>query len=534
MFRITSSFTLLLAVACSLDLIAQTPQILWDYELQDAAFGNAALADVDNDGYPEIVFSCYRNDSSVYMLNAEDGSLLWKYNTGGCNDVAPLIIDADGDGDLEVILPSSCVAKTFCLDADSGYVQWEAPTRGSDSPPTAGDVDNDGKLEILHGEFGGYVICLNAENGTQLWELPLDLNSWIQTAPALLDVDQNGQLDFVVANWSFGSNHRLWAVRADIPQILWTDTLPDDYMYHGAAFADLDQDGKAELTIGCYDGKVYCYNAEDGSLSWEYQFPSGSYYIGAPTSIGDLDSDGLPEVVFIDAWKVGVLEHNGTLKWSYTIPSLGQSFRGAALADLNSDDTLDVIFGTTTGKLFVLHGASGALLHSVDLSAHAGSSDFEIDHGPVVADFDLDGDLEVFIVGGHAEYPNIQNNWGRAYAVSFPGASAPYGIEPWSMFRHDVRRSATTWGLFVPVSSPDPEHADLVVSPNPSDGLVHFSWDGISDASLLRWWDLSGRLVGKHSVSVDESSFSVRLRPGCYIITLSDGERMHTRRAIVY
>ncbi|HRY99097.1 MAG TPA: FG-GAP-like repeat-containing protein, partial [Bacteroidales bacterium] len=404
---------------------AQSPQVLWNYELNDAAFGNAALADVDNDGYPEVVFSCYRNDSSVYMLNAEDGSLLWKYNTGGCNDVAPLIIDTDGNGDLEVILPSSCVAKTFCLDADSGYVQWEAPTRGSDSPPTAGDVDNDGKLEILHGEFGGYVICLNAESGSQLWELPLDLNSWIQTAPALLDVDQNGQLDFVVANWSFGSNHRVWAVRADNAQILWTDTLPDDYIYHGAAFADLDHDSKAELTIGSYDGKVYCYNAEDGSLAWDYNFPSGSNYIGAPTSIGDLDRDGWPEVVFIDGWKVGVLEHNGVLKWSYTIPSYGQSFRGAALADMNSDDTLDVVFGTTTGKLFVLHGATGALLHTVDLASHVGSADFEIDHGPVVADFDLDGDLEVFVVGGHAEYPNVQNNWGRAYAVSFPGASAP-------------------------------------------------------------------------------------------------------------
>lgn len=526
-------FTLLLAVAFKMNIIAQTPQVLWYYELNDAAFGNAALEDVDGDGYPEVVFSCYRNDSSVYMLNAEDGSLLWKYNTGGCNDVAPLIIDADGDGDLEVILPSSCVAKTFCLDADSGYVQWEAPTRGSDSPPTAGDVDNDGKLEILHGEFGGYVICLNAENGSQLWELPLDLNSWIQTAPALLDVDQNGQLDLVVANWSFGTNHKVWAVRGDNQQILWMDTLPDDHMYHGAAFADLDQDGKPELTLGCYDGKVYCYNAEDGSLAWQYQLPSGSYYIGAPTSIGDLDRDGLPEVVFIDAWKVGVLEHNGTLKWSYTIPSLGQSFRGAALADMNSDDTLDVVFGTTTGKLIVLHGATGAVLHTVDLASQVGSTDFEIDHGPVVADFDLDGDLEVFVVGGHAEYPNIQNNWGRAYAVSFPGASAPPGIIPWPMFRHDIARSATTWGLFTESFSQPAGDKSFLASPNPSDGLVHYSWEGIQDALKIEWRDLSGRVVAEHYPTGAETSCSIRLPAGYYITMLITNSRVYSQRTIV-
>jgi len=199
---------IILTVTCSLLFIskvnAQSPTIKWWYDINDASFGQSAAGDIDSDGKMEVVFGCYRNDSSVYALNAEDGSLLWKYNTHpygaeGCNDVAPIIYDVDNDDSLEVIVPSSCNPTTFCFNGKTGAVKWQTPTRGSDSPPTIADIDNDGKPEILHGEFEGYVICINAENGSVAWEIPVDLNSWIQTAPTVVDLDTNGQLDFVVA-----------------------------------------------------------------------------------------------------------------------------------------------------------------------------------------------------------------------------------------------------------------------------------------------------------------------------------------------
>lgn len=90
----------------------------------DSSFGQSAAGDIDNDGKLEVVFGCYRNDSSVYALNAEDGTLLWRQNTrnpfgGGCNDVAIALYDIDGDDSLEVIVPSSCNANTFCFRGKS-------------------------------------------------------------------------------------------------------------------------------------------------------------------------------------------------------------------------------------------------------------------------------------------------------------------------------------------------------------------------------------------------------------------------------
>ena len=77
-------------------------------------------------------------------------------------------------------------------------------------------------------------------------------------------------------------------------------------MYHGCSFADIDEDGKPELVIGCYDNHVYVFNGEDGSLTWQYIAPS---YIGAPTSIGDLNNDGFFEIVFTSYNMLGRNSH---------------------------------------------------------------------------------------------------------------------------------------------------------------------------------------------------------------------------------
>jgi len=453
-------------ISC-LQMMGQSPQIKWWYDTDDMAFGNAAMADVDEDGLPEIVFSTYRNDERIIVLNAEDGSLLWDYNTGGCNDVAPLIADVDLDGNLEIILPGSCVPKTWCFDAATGNIEWICTTHGSDSPPVMADVDNDDKPEIIHGGFDGWITCINGEYGSIQWEFNADPNSWIQTAPAILDVDNNGQLDFIVANWSFGTNHRIFAFRGDDHSLIWESDLPQDVTYHGAAIADIDEDGNPELAIGSYDGVLRVLNAEDGSLLWDYAFNTPTY-IGAPVSIGNLNQDENLELVFIDWYKLGVVSKNGNLIWNYNIPGYANSFRGAALSDVNEDGVTDVVIGTSEGDVIALSGNNGNLIWNISLRAHYGGDEFEIDHGPLISDFDNDGLLDIFVVGGHAEYPAVQNNFGRAYAITLESSIVDEG---WTMFRHDLLRNACACNVpvFPGVSSQKVNSGNLV-KPNPNDG----------------------------------------------------------------
>jgi outer membrane protein assembly factor BamB len=505
-------------------LQAQSPRILWFFDTRDASFGQTAAGDIDGDGKLELVFGCYRNDSSVYALNAEDGSLLWKYNTHapgyeGCNDVAPIIHDIDGDGQKEVIVPSSCNAVTFCFEGRTGAVRWTARTRGSDSPPTIGDVDRDGKLEILHGEFGGYVICINAEDGSVSWEIPVDTRSWIQTAPTLVDLDRDGSPDFVVATWNrtAGDTNKVYAFRGIDHSLLWTYPLTN-VVYHGTAVADFDRDGKPELVIGDYSGTVSVLNGEDGSLAWSHVFPA-NFYAGAPVSVGDLDGDGSCEIIASGWYKYRALRSDGRTMWEYDIPQYASSFRGAALVDVDNDALPDVVFGTGNGAVIGLKGTTGDTLWTVDLASHHGSAAFEIDHAPVIADFDGDGTLDLFIVGGHAEYPDFKNNFGRGYAISIGRGAGP----DWLMFQKNANRNGSlctqepSSAEDAPVSPP----VSVDLFPNPSGGIVKIRAVGlrrVDVANLLGMTLLSNHCEGDET-AIDAGS----LPAGMYLIRLTVG-----------
>lgn len=475
---------------------AQAPSIKWQYNLRDAAFGQAAAADIDNDGKLEIVFSTYRNDGFMYVLNAENGSLKWKYDVGGCADAAPLIYDVDGNGDLEIVLAGSCNPVTFCFDADSGFVQWQTPIYGSDSPPSIADLDKDGKLEIIHGQFDGYVISINGENGSVNWNFQVDTGCWVQTDPAIVDVDKNGQLDFVVGTWSFNDTaSALYCYTGNNHTLKWKNRMPQGTIYHGAAFGDLDKDGKAELTIGDYNGDLYCLNAENGTISWRDSFPPGFNYIGAPTSMADLDRDGWLDVVICDAYHVRARKHNGQMLWDYAIPKNGTAFRGVAIADINNDSYLDVTFGTSAGEVISLNGNNGTLIKSFDLKAHYGK-EFNLDHAPLIADFDNDGVKDVFIVGGHAEYPAIQNNYGHAYALSWGVGKGP----DWKMFRRDVRRSAcvcdSNMNPLTPVGVEKMTTGakNLLLYPNPAHTTISFEAPVIVNPIVLLYNGIGQRI----------------------------------------
>lgn len=510
---------------CFVQAEAQFPQIKWWFDTHDASFGQTAAGDIDGDGRFEVVFGCYRNDSCVYALNAEDGSLLWKYNTHpagaeGCNDVAPVLYDMDGDDSLEVIVPSSCNPKTFCFRGSNGAVQWQTPTAGSDSPPTVADLDGNVNPEILHGGFDGHVLCINGENGSVAWSLTVNNNSWVQTAPTIEDLDGDGDLDFVVATWAFGNDtSRVYAYRGTDHSLMWSEPLPD-VVYHGTAVADLDGDSKPELVIGSYDGKLYVFNGEDGSKAWDYQ---GDYYIGAPASIADLDSDGLSEVVFCDAWGVGSLTSGGDLNWYYPIPGNGNAFRGVAIADIDGDDMPDLAFGTSNGKVIALHGDDGSVIFNLDLAAHYGNP-FEIDHAPVIADFDNDNTIDIFLVGGHTEYPNFQDNYGRGYMISAGAGRGP----AWTMFQHDVRRrSNLSDSTMTPVPEQEPGiPEDLMIRPNPAGDRITVT---ASRPGLLEILDCTGRIrmtfaCGNETVSIDVRN----LEPGIYIARMNTD---HSRSA---
>ncbi len=544
---------LLLSGVYIVALQAQTMK--WHYNLKDVSFGQTAAVDVDGDGKLELIFSTYWNDSNVYCLNSENGSLKWKHPqpgpSGGCNDAGPLIFDPFGNGNYKVVIPGSCMDTTICLDADSGYVQWKTITGGSDSPPSAADVDGDGKQEVLHGTFYGDVQCLNGQTGAKKWTLLVDTNAAIESEPAII---KNGaELDLAVATWDFTlDSNRIACYRASDHSLKWKH-YTHNLLYHGPAVGDLFRDGQKEIVIGDYDGYLYCIRSSDGVLLWVDSVSKAAHgYIGAPVTLADIDNDGFLDIIYMDGSSVRAVNRHDSAMWTYTAP-LGDyiNFRGAAVADVNNDHYKDVTFCTDYGKLISLDGHTGSVIRSFDLRNYANtvlgdtSSIFEVDNAPIISDFDHDSVLDVFIIGGKGRSDSTTpTDYGYAFCLSWGTGRGP----DWTMFRHDIRRNACvcdTNGLPVTTGTGNVAGYEFnpVILPNPSAGnfVVSFSLPYPEHVSISVT-DIAGREVipvtntnaaeGWNNVVFD-SYKTERMASGIYLLIIRGDGINSTQRFII-
>ena len=530
---------------------AQT--MLWTYPLKDVSFGQTAARDVDGDGKLELIFSTYWNDSNVYCLNAEDGSLKWKHHQpgpgGGCNDAGPLIFDPFGNGNYKVVIPGSCMDTTFCVDADSGYVQWKTVTGGGDSPPSTADVDGDGRPDVLHGTFFGKIECLNGQTGAIKWTLPVDANAAIESEATI--VRNGAELDFASSTWDFTlDSNRIACYRASDHSLKWAH-YTNNLIYHGAATGDLFRNGEQELVVGDYDGYLYCLKASDGTLLWKDSVSKiAGGYIGAPVTLADLDNDGYLDVIYMDGSMVRVVNRNDSTMWTYVVPGADYTnFRGAVVADVNNDNIKDVTFCTDYGIVTSLDGATGAVIRTYDLLNYATtvlgdtSSIFEVDNAPIIADMNGDGVLDLFIIAGKGRSDSTTyNDYGYAFCVSWGIGKGP----AWTMFRHDERRTAClcdTSGLPLATTTTLLQHnSDVQIMPNPSTGAfnVLFSLPQSCDITVSIT-DMTGKVVlptrsGYYKAGSTTIGFSKEqtdaLPSGVYFVRLS-GELLNAAERVL-
>jgi outer membrane protein assembly factor BamB len=307
-------------------------------------------------------------------------TLLWSYMTGNQVDGHPSLGDIDNDGKIEVVV-GSVDYKIYAINGENGSLLWSYKTGGAVySSPSLGDIDNDGKLEVVVGSLDYKIYALNGEDGSLLWSY--GTGNYVFSVPSFGDIDNDGKLEVVV-----GSNDdKIYAINGENGSLLWSYTTGGD-VHSSPSLGDIDNDGKLEVVVGSSDYKIYALNGEDGSLLWSWT--TGGMVISSP-SLGDIDNDGKLEVV-VGSWdyKLYALNgENGSLLWSYTAGNGVDS--NPSLGDIDNDGKLEVVVGCRDSKVYALNGENGSLLWSYITGSSNTSS-------PSLGDINNDGKLEVII-----------------------------------------------------------------------------------------------------------------------------------------
>jgi len=180
------------------------------------------VADLDADGDWEIIF--VSEDDKLHVVH-QDGSYYAGFprylrSQSVNEDVtcpSPAVGDFDEDGELEIVVVevyNSLESYIHVVDTDiaggtSGQTMSGWPYRvpgNSESSPVIGDIDGDGRLDIVFGIGGGSTESPNnlyaiTHGGQDVAGFPLTLGGPIRPAPVICDLDDDQDVDIVYGGW---------------------------------------------------------------------------------------------------------------------------------------------------------------------------------------------------------------------------------------------------------------------------------------------------------------------------------------------
>ncbi len=352
-------------------------------------YDSLALGDVDLDGKPEIIVS---RGISVCAINGEDGSEIWRFRVmGRIPDIS--LGDVDGDGELEVTLSTSG-GYIYVLDGEDGSLIWRRYFDAIVGNTIAqGDVDGDGKLELVFGDFHGYVYAYNGEDGSLLWKFDTQ-RRWVCGCIAMGDLNGDGDLEVIAGTFGDKENSTIFCLDGSTGSVIWryvTDLGPDFFV---PAIGDLDGDGLSEVVVSGAEGVfpyyyisiIYCLDGTDGSLIW--RFDEDYDAISNPPALGDIDGDNRLDIIltsFADGYLFALNGENGSLLWRYWINT---SVSPPILADLDDNLDLEIVVGNVYGELYALDVKNSGF--RIYWQGESGDFSFEKQRNQFAIDSDMD------------------------------------------------------------------------------------------------------------------------------------------------
>ncbi len=384
------------------------------------------VVDVDDDGEAEIISSF--NGGGIGRTRIWQGSAAnplpaapamrdqWLFNAAHLDDRRQEIISDPTPHWLQPRLNGHNIIST----PDRVYTQLQCePPRStriaSNSTIAAGDVDNDGTVELV--SIGFISRNLQVEpwivNGEDCSVQPIaDLTEYFDagsfsssTHIGLQDIDGDGDLEIIGtrsnSSGTSADSGRLMAVHHD-GSLVWPGDGSSEAMSvdiggrfgeMGPTFADIDGNGTVEIIMPWYifgvssstiRNGMTVFNSADGTILWEFlgELQRGDADAKPPV-VADLDLDGTMEIIF----HTNVVDHTGNLEFLLPVELTSglSTYLTSAVANFDDDPYAEIVAIDAANHYLFNHDGSIVFQNPVRNNSQSQIS---------VADFDGDGELE--------------------------------------------------------------------------------------------------------------------------------------------
>jgi hypothetical protein len=413
------------------------PKLMWDWKAQlpyspapryenfDQVMASPVVADLDGDHSPEVVFVTFTQASSQWFSDTQNVALhhrngvlrvvdgrtgITKFSVGAqaiapVGDQAPLLMDIDGDGRVEIFYVNYLSTKLIALNYD-GTLRWAYTFPGgtismNSTGVTGADVNRDGIGEIV---VANYLVTENASHQPVRQAQFGSTTSNLSPLALPLDPSNPQNWSVVIHDGIYNPNGTLKASFAKTAYYL--------------AAADVDKNSPGLEIVATGAASLQILNGQTGGVIRsidltqynDLKCANAGTVGGGPATIGDFDGDpSTLEIAVATGRHLTIFDTNGFPKYKTETQDCSSEVTGLTSFDLNGDKKPEVLYADEE-YLRIFEIRNGKLEVAYKIVNPSGTL-FEY---PVVADITGTGEAALLVVANNYAVAGFYKDAGEA------------------------------------------------------------------------------------------------------------------------